>query len=307
MKALVTGGAGFIGSHIVDALIKRKFSVYVIDDLSTGRKEHVNPKAKFYKMDVASAKVVPLVRRIKPDFIFHTAAHIDVRKSVEDPSHDAKINILGILRLLEATRELKIKKFVFSSTGGAIYGSAKKMPTPENYPAHPHSPYGVAKLASEHYLDCLGKLWNIPVVVLRYANVYGPRQVSLPGVEGAVVSAFIKILLGNKTPTIYGDGKQTRDFVYVDDVVAANLLAMKKSVTGVFNIGSGKETSVNELFKKISKILRSKKKPKHKPTRPGEERRSVLSASRARRDLGWKPEISLEKGLCRTVTWFYDR
>jgi len=299
MKFLVTGGAGFIGSHLVDRLIKEGHKVAVIDNLSTGRKENLNPKAKFYKIDICSYRISQIFKKEKPEVVFHYAAQIDVRKSVKDPVEDAKINILGTLNILENCKKYNIRKVIFASTGGAIYGDADIVPTPETYPELPLSPYGIAKLTIEKHLSYYYKVFGLPYVSLRLANVYGPRQNSKG--EAGVVAIFCDKMLSKKQPIINGDGKQTRDFVFVDDVVEANISALKKDKVGIFNIGTARETDVNTLFKKLRELTDSKCAKIHGPTLPGEQKRSCLDYSEAKRELGWQPKYSLDKGLKKTV------
>jgi UDP-glucose 4-epimerase len=307
-KAVVTGGAGFIGSHMTDFLIKKGYKVTVIDNLKVGKRKNVNPKAKFYKADIKSLDfIIDIFKREKPDFVFHFAAQIDVRYSVANPWEDARENIIGGINLIEASRRCKVKKFIFSSSGGAIYGGAKKIPTPETYRPHPFSPYGVSKFSFEEYLHCFRHIETNPLnsISLRYANVYGPRQDSKG--EAGVIAIFTDKLLAKKQPIIFGDGKNTRDFVYVDDVVQANWLALRKNTRHkIFNIGTGKETNINQIFVKLKKATASKFKAKHSAAKAGEERRSALDSSRARRELGWRPKMNLDKGLEQTVAWFRD-
>jgi len=305
MKCLVTGGAGFIGSHLVDKLIKEGHKVVVIDNLSTGRKENLNPKAKFYKIDICSYRISQIFKKEKPEVVFHYAAQIDVRKSVKDPVEDAKINILGTLNILENCKKYNIRKVIFASTGGAIYGDADIVPTPETYPELPLSPYGIAKLTIEKHLSYYYKVFGLPYVSLRLANVYGPRQNSKG--EAGVVAIFCDKMLSKKQPIINGDGKQTRDFVFVDDVVEANISALKKDKVGIFNIGTARETDVNTLFKKLRELTDSKCAKIHGPTLPGEQKRSCLDYSEAKRELGWQPKYSLDKGLKKTVEWFRQK
>jgi len=305
MKFLVTGGAGFIGSHLVDRLIKGGHKVVVIDNLSTGRKENLNPKAKFYKIDICSYRISQIFKKEKPEIVFHFAAQIDVRKSVENPVEDAKINILGTLNILENCKKYNIRKVIFASTGGAIYGDADIVPTPETYPELPLSPYGIAKLTIEKHLSYYYKVFGLPYVSLRLANVYGPRQNSKG--EAGVVAIFCDKMLSKKQPIINGDGKQTRDFVFVDDVVEANISALKKDKVGIFNIGTARETDVNTLFKKLRELTDSKCAKIHGPTLPGEQKRSCLDYSEAKRELGWQPKYSLDKGLKKTVEWFRNK
>lgn len=302
MKILVTGGAGFIGSHLVDALVTRGHRVTVLDDLSTGSRGQVNPRARFVRGDVASPAAERLVKRLKPDVIYHLAAQKDVRLSVNDPVADARVNVLGLLMLVRgALAAGGVKRFIFTSTGGAIYGGADVLPTPEEYPARPLSPYGASKLASELYLSAYRLTGLLPFVSLRLGNVYGPRQ--SPASEAGVVAIWTGALAAGKRPIVYGDGKQTRDFVYVQDVVRALLIALRKGANGTFNIGTGEETSVNTLLRMMRAVSGSDLKPVYAPARPGEERRSVLKIARARRVLGWKPQVSLERGIAKTVSW----
>jgi len=310
MKILVTGGAGFIGSHLVDGLIKEDHRVFVIDNLSTGRRENVNKKAKFYETDICSSKISQIFKREKPEVVYHLAAQIDVRKSVEDPIEDAKINILGSLNIIQNFISINqpnqhksvFKKFIFASTGGAIYGDANIIPTPENYPEFPLSPYGIEKLTTEKYLNYYHKVFGLSFISLRLANVYGPRQNSKG--EAGVVAIFCDKMLSRKQPIINGDGKQTRDFVFVDDVVEANILAMKTKKVGIFNIGTAKETDINTIFKKLKELTNSKYREIHVPGKIGEQKRSCLDYSKAKKELGWQPKYSLEKGLQITVDWF---
>lgn len=300
--ALVTGGAGFIGSHIVDALIRRHIRVYVVDDLSTGRIKNVNPNAKFFKLSVVSPEFPKLIRRLKPDVIFHTAAQIDVRHSVADPGHDAQVNILGTIEAAHAAAACGVKKIVFSSSGGVMYPNHLRPPYSEKTPAEPISPYGISKRAGEMYLAYEQAVHGLPCMTLRYANVYGPRQSSKG--EAGVIAIFTDRLLRAQAVTINGAGTQTRDFVFVDDVVKANMLAMQKNAHGIFNIGTGKETNVNTLFRKLKKLTASDVPENHGPACTGEVMRSSLDARKAGRELGWKSDISLDEGLKRTVEWF---
>ncbi|MDP3900873.1 MAG: NAD-dependent epimerase/dehydratase family protein [bacterium] len=299
---LVTGGAGFIGSHVADRLIEEGHRVVVVDDLSSGSRKNLNPKATFIKLDIQSPKLKEVFRKERPEAVFHFAAQIDVRKSVQDPVADAKVNILGSLNLLENCVKHKVKKVVFASTGGAIYGDADVIPTPESYPAHPVSPYGVAKLSVEHYLHYYHKIFGLPYVVLRFANVYGPRQD--PFGEAGVVAIFTNALLSGKRPTIYGSGRQTRDFVFVGDAAEAALKGLGRKKVGIFNVGTGKQTSVQELLRALQTIVGSSLGAKKGPARPGEQQKSCLAWSGARRALGWKPKHALREGLRETVVSF---
>ena len=301
-KVLITGGAGFIGSHLVDELIEEGYEVVVIDNLSTGSKNNLNPLAKFYLIDIRDKKVEDIFREENPDFVFHFAAQINVRQSVEDPKEDADINIIGGLNILENCKKYNIKKIIFSSTGGAIYGDANILPTPENYSEYPLSPYGIAKLAMEKYLNYYSKVFGISFVALRFANVYGPRQNSKG--EAGVVSIFCDKIFSGGDPMINGDGMQTRDFVYVLDVVSAAILALKRGKNEVFNIGTGKETNIKEIFSIIKKEANINCQEVYGPAPKGEQQRSCLDNLKAKNELGWKPEYEIENGIKETVNWF---
>ncbi len=312
---LVTGGAGFIGSHLADRLIQEGYKVVIIDNLSSGKRKNLNPRAKFYKVDIRNKKtLINVFQKEKPRDVFHLAAQINLRKSVNDPVEDANINILGSLNLVQCfiqskNFDCKNSKFIFSSTGGAIYGDPRIVPTSENFLARPMSPYGIAKLSFEHYLDYYQKVFGLNFVSLRYSNVYGPRQNSKG--EAGVVAIFCDQILSKNKPVINGNGQQTRDYVFVDDVVEANvlsfqscLLAERKNIKGIFNIGTGKETSVNQLFQKINKIFNSKIQRKYGPAKKGEQKRSCLDCQKAKKILKWKSKVDLDEGLEKTVEWF---
>ena len=295
-KILVTGGAGFIGSNLVDELIEKNYEVVIVDNLSTGKKENINPEAEFYNVDILDKeKLEQIFIKEKPEFISHHAAQIDVRKSVSDPVFDANINILGTLNLLELAKKYKIKKVVFASSGGAIYGEADIVPTSEEYTPKPISSYGISKFSIEQYLNYYNEVFGLKFVALRYANVYGPRQDPLG--EAGVVAIFCNKLLNNEQLTINGDGKQTRDFVYVGDIVNANILSFEKDIEGIFNIGTGIEISINELFDVLIKISGVKMQENHGVALKGEQMRSCLTASKIRQAVGWNAYISLENGL----------
>lgn len=305
MRIMVTGGAGFIGSHVTDALVARGHRVLVVDDLSTGSRRNLNPRAQFLKMDIRSPRIAGVFLRFRPDVVYHLAAEKDPRASVLDPVRDAETNIIGLLRVVAASRDIKIKKFIFASTGGAIYGGASRVPTPETYPAHPLSPYGVSKLAAEHYLHSFRHAGGFPSVSLRLANVYGPRQD--PKSEAGVVAIWIAAMRRKRPVLIFGDGKQTRDFVYIDDVVRAFLVALGKPVVGIYNIGTGRETSLNALYRAVVKIVGVSVPPVYGPSRLGEERRSAIDPQLAEKALGWKPRTPLEGGLKKTIAWFQKK
>lgn len=302
MNCLVTGGAGFIGSNLADALLERGDSVAVIDNLSTGRKENVPQKARFYHNDISEPVIDKIFERERFDFVFHLAAQMDVRKSVEDPANDARINILGGINLLTSAVRHNVKRFIFSSTGGAIYGEQDYFPADENHPLRPVSPYGISKLAFEKYLYYFHLQFGLSYMSLRYANVYGPRQNSKG--EAGVVAIFCERLLKGEKAIVNGDGLQTRDFVYVGDVVKANLLAMKDDRTGAFNVGTGIETDINGIFEMIKKATGSKQKRVNRDAMPGEQRRSVISYDLIKKEIGWMPAVSLGDGIKRTVDFF---
>jgi UDP-glucose 4-epimerase len=302
VKVLVTGGAGFIGSHVADRLIREGYKVTIIDNLSTGSEMNINPKAKFFEVDIRSAVIDKIFEKTKPDILCHHAAQIDVRKSTDDPILDAQVNIIGTLNLLGACVRHKVKKVIFASTGGAIYGEQDYFPADEKHPANPLSPYGVTKLTIEKYLLFFRETRGIEYVSLRYANVYGPRQNPLG--EAGVVAIFSRKLLTGEQAIVNGDGKQTRDFVFVDDVVESNVLAINYTKSDIFNIGTGVETDINMLFGMLRDETKSTQEEVHAPAKAGEQQRSVLDSSRAEKLLGWKPRLSMEQGLARTVEYF---
>lgn len=305
MKVLVTGGAGFIGSNVVDKLINRDHEVVIIDDLSTGRLENLNERARFYKVDICSPELEGIFRKEMPDIVNHHAAQIDVRRSLDNPILDAQINIMGSLNLLGCCQKYGAKKVIYASTGGAIYGEPESLPASEDYSVKPLTPYGVNKYIVEKYLALYRQNYNLDHTILRYGNVYGPRQD--PRGEAGVVAIFIEGMLRGKRPIVFGDGEQTRDFVYVDDVVNANLLAMNDGNGGIFNIGTGQPTSVNELFKLLKEILKYNSQPLYGNERPGEIRNIYLDITRAQRNIGWRPEVGLKEGLVRTIRWLSER
>jgi UDP-glucose 4-epimerase len=300
MKILVTGGAGFIGSHVVDRCVGAGHDVVVVDNLSTGQRDRVNAAARLCVIDVRDPALTDVFRAERPDVMIHHAAQAEVRRSVEDPRLDADVNILGAVNLLECCRTHGVARVIYSSSGGAAYGDTDVLPTPEDHPARPSSPYGVSKLTAEHYLACWSEMYGISGLSFRYANVYGPRQ--SPSGEAGVVAIFSHRLLAGEPVVINGDGRQTRDYVYVGDVADANLLALQQpEATGVVNLGTGVETSVVELFDRVRAAVGSTMQPQHGPAKLGEQRRSVLDATRAFRLLGWTPRVSLDDGLRLTV------
>ncbi len=302
MKVLVTGGAGFIGSHLVDRLIKENHKVVVVDNLSTGKKENLNPKARFYQIDIQDTEISQIFQKEKPEVVFHFAAQIDVRKSVEDPMSDAKINILGSLNLLDNCKKYKVKKFIFSSSVG-VYGEPKTLPVKENHPLNPIAPYPITKLAIEKYLNYF-QTQGLDFVSLRYSNIYGPRQSS--GGEGGVVAIFIDKILKGERPIIFGNGKQTRDFLYVDDAVKAAILALNAPSSSIYNVGTNKEIAINDLLELLSKILKVKVKPIFQSLRQGEIIKSRTDYSKAKKELNWQPKYNLEEGLEETVRFFKE-
>jgi len=301
-KCLVTGGAGFIGSHLVERLIREGYEIVVIDNLSTGKKENLNPKANFYKADICDLKITQIFKKEKPDAVFHFAAQINARKSIKEPIFDAKTNILGSLNVLENCRKYKVSKIIFASSGGEIYGEVKKLPIPETHFPFPQSPYGVGKLAIEKYLDSYFKIFHLPYISLRYGNVYGPRQ--NPKSEAGVIAIFITKMLKNEQPIIYGDGNQTKDYIFIDDAIEATLSSFKKRFRGILNVGTSQETSPNEIFWKLKRIVNEKCKKVYAPAPPTELKRVSLSIDLAKKVLKWKPRIDLDQGLIKTVNWY---
>lgn len=302
MKILITGGAGFIASHITDAFIEEGHDVTVLDDLSTGFEKNLNAKAKFVKMNICDPDIEGLFENGKFDLVNHHAAQMDVRRSVADPAFDANINILGTINLLQSSVKHGIKKFMFASTGGAVYGEQVFFPANEEHQTNPVSPYGISKLSVEKYLYYYHNEYGLKHTILRYANIYGPRQ--NPFGEAGVVAIFCNKLLNGEQPIINGDGKQTRDYVYVQDVVKANLLTLNDETSSVYNVGTGIENNVNELFSKLNKIIGNNQVEKHGPPTLGEQKRSVISSEKLFDKLNWKPSIMLDKGLKDTVAFF---
>ncbi|MBB4062125.1 UDP-glucose 4-epimerase [Salinibacter ruber] len=289
---------------MADALLGQGHTVHVIDDLSTGRRRNVPAEATLFEQDIRSEAAAGLMAEHEYELLVHHAAQMDVRKSVDDPGLDADVNIRGLLNLMEAGVENGLQKVIFASTGGAIYGEPEYTPQDLAHPLRPVSPYGVAKLAAEKYLHYYQHQYGVEAVALRYANVYGPRQ--NPHGEAGVVAIFARQLLTGEQPVVYGDGEQTRDYVYVGDVARANLAALSHQGSGVFNVGTERETSVNELFGEIRVAAGVDVSKEHAPAKPGEQQRSVLGVEQSRTTLGWEPQVSLEQGLRRTVDWFRD-
>ncbi len=302
MKILVTGGAGFIGSHLVDALMGEGHEVVVLDDLSSGTVKNLPRKIRFIKLDVRSNNIFTLFSDERFDAVYHLAAQMDVRKSVADPRFDASVNIIGGINILEAAVRNKVARFVFASTGGAIYGEQDYFPADEKHPTRPLSPYGIAKLSFENYLFFYKHVYGLEYVTLRFANVYGPRQ--NPHGEAGVVAIFTSKMLAGEAPVINGDGKQTRDYIYVGDIVSAAVKALVHPETGIFNLGTSVETDVNVLFRRIREFVGSDCPEQHGPAKAGEQLRSVLDVSLAKSKLGWEPVVGIEEGLKKTVEYF---
>lgn len=305
MKVLVTGGAGFIGSHLVDRLVLEGHEAVVVDNLATGKRRNINRAARFYKMDIQSWRLERVFRNERPNVVMHLAAQMDVRKSVEDPMFDAQVNVLGTLNVLQQAVKHGVRKVVFSSSGGAIYGEQETYPAPETHVTRPLSPYGLSKLCGEQYLSYFQRVSGLQAVSLRYANVYGPRQD--PEGEAGVVAIFIQKMLNNEQAVINGNGRQTRDFVFVDDVVEANLAMMGQETQGTYNVGTGVETSINDLFRILVQHTGSNCKDVHGPAKKGEQARSVIDNTKLRHEVSWEPKADLSEGLKKTVDYFRER
>lgn len=285
-------------------MIQEGYEVVVVDNLSTGRRENLNSRAQFREMDIRSKQIPSLLLEERPHYVFHFAAQVDVRKSMEDPLFDTEVNVLGTLNLIQASLKAEVRRFLFASTGGALYGEVTTRPFREEDPIRPLSAYGIAKYAGEMYLDCFSRTQGLPFVVLRLANVYGPRQ-DFRG-EAGVVAIFCRQMLQGETPVLYGHGKMVRDYVYVGDVVEAALHALKAGENGIYNVGTGRPTTVGELFQYLKRLTGFSGEPLLADARPGEIVRSLLDASAIRSDLGWQPRVSLEEGLCLTAQWLRD-
>lgn len=303
MKVLVTGGAGFIGSHVVDLFVANGYQVVVVDDLSSGRRSNLNPEATFYQLDIRSPQLVEVFEKERPDYVDHHAAQMDVRRSVADPLFDADVNIRGSINLLECARQFGVKRFIYISTGGAVYGEPEYLPCDEAHPINPICPYGASKHTVEHYLYMYQENYNLAYNVLRYPNVYGPRQD--PHGEAGVVAIFTGQMLKEKPVVINGDGEQERDFVYVGDCARANLMVTtSEHANQIYNLGVGQGTTVNEVYRTLKAITAYPLEAAHGPAKVGETRRIFLDASKAKRELGWGATISLEEGLQKTAEYF---
>ncbi len=305
MDVLVTGGAGFIGSHVVDALVAGGHQVTVVDNLSTGKRANLPAEVPLMEVDLRSDDLEAVFRRVRPQAVFHLAAQASVPNSVADPATDAKINVLGTINLLERCRNAGVGRVVYSSTGGALYGEPEQFPCAEEHPVRPLSPYGISKYVAEKYIEMYGRLHGLEYAILRYANVYGPRQD--PFGEAGVVAIFTQRMVRGEDVVVFGDGTQERDFVYVEDVARANLLALERGSGQALNIGCGTGTSVNELVSRLREPTGYEREPTYTESRPGDVYRIALDASRAHRELGWEPRVSLEEGLSRTVAAIRDR
>ncbi len=303
-KVLVTGGAGFIGSHIVDLYLKHGHDVAVVDNLSTGRRDNLDPRARLYQVDLLDARLAEVLDRERPQVVNHHAAQISIKVSMQDPARDAQTNILGSLRLLECCHRYGARKVIFASSGGAIYGEPTRLPCDEEHPTRPLSPYGIAKMTFEHYLQVLASAYGMDYTVLRYGNVYGPRQD--PQGEAGVVAIFTGRMLKGEPVTINGDGEQTRDYVYVGDLARANLLALEKGAGQAYNLASGVPTSVNQISGHLARLTGYTLAPEHGVPLSGEVRHIYLAIDKARQGLGWQPLVGLEEGLARTVAHFRE-
>jgi UDP-glucose 4-epimerase len=304
LKILVTGGAGFIGSNVVDAYIDLGHDVIVVDNLSTGFKRNLNPKAKFHELSIGDKGLSTVFQNERPDVVNHHAAQIDVRKSGDDPIADAEDNILGSLNLITNCVQSGAKRIIYASTGGAIYGEAEYLPADENHPVNPVAQYGVSKHTVEHYLYLYHSLYGLDHVILRYANVYGPRQ--NPFGEAGVVAIFATQMLTGQQPTIFGPGDKTRDYVHVSDVTTANILALERGMNTILNIGTGVETSDQAIFDTLAEVLGYNRPPIYAPVRKGEVYRIYLECSRARQELGWSPRLSLKEGIAQTAEYYRE-
>jgi len=299
MKCLITGGNGFIGSHLADELIEKGHQVIVIDSFFSGKKQNLNSKIKLFRLDICNPKIFNVFKKEKPDIVYHLAGPINLRRKINDPLFDKGLSTIGgAKRILDYSHILNVKKFIFISSGGAIYSGARVIPTPEDYPAHPTSFYGLANLILERLLEEYYKMYKLNSIILRLSNIYGPRQWG-----SGVIPSFIKQILRNESPVINNNGKQTRDFVYIDDVVRALLISAKTKKTGIFNVGSGREVSLNELLKEITEILNMKIKPIYSFTEE-ETQRSALDCSKIKKELNWEPRVNLEEGLKMTINYF---
>lgn len=305
MRILVTGGAGFIASHVVDRYIEKGHSVAVLDDLSTGNRENVNPKATLFECSLLDDQLEAVFKEFKPEVVSHHAAQVNVRRSVDEPAFDAQVNVLGSIQLFEAARKSECRKVIYASSGGACYGEPEDLPAPEETLVRPLCPYGVSKGTAEVYLEFYGRLYGLPYTILRYANVYGPRQD--PHGEAGVVAIFSEMMIRGQRPSIFGDGSKTRDYVYVEDIAEANVLALEKGDGGVYNVGAGRQITDDEIFNAIRDALGAEMTPIYTDFRTGEVRHICLDASRIRRDLGWSAKTPLEEGIPKAVKFYQEK
>jgi UDP-glucose 4-epimerase len=303
MKILVTGGAGFIGSHIVDRYIELGHDVIVVENLATGNQDNVNPAARFFLIDVRSSEFAELIRTEKPEVINHHAAQTLVRVSTEQPVFDADVNVLGIINLLQAATAAGVRKVIFASSGGTVYGTRDVLPITEDTPFSPESPYGISKVSSEFYLRYYAANWGVAYTALRYANIFGPRDTVS---SEHVITVFATQMIKGQTPTIHWDGEQAKDYLYVGDVVEANVLALTKGDNEAYNLGAGQAISVNAIFEKIRDILDIDVQPNYGPKRLGDVRLFYLDSAKAQRELGWRPQAPFDQALARTVLWYSD-
>ncbi|WP_209977737.1 NAD-dependent epimerase/dehydratase family protein [Paenibacillus eucommiae] len=301
MHILVTGGAGFIGSHLVDVLVEEGHSVVVIDNLSSGHAANVNDKAELYQLDVTDDRLAEVFASFKPEVVYHHAAQVDVSASLKNPLHDANVNILGTIHMLELCRKYQVRKLIYASSA-AVYGAPHYLPINEAHPIHPQSSYGISKFTAEPYIQMYAQLYGLDYTILRYANVYGIRQD--PYGEGGVISIFIDKLLREASLVIYGDGEQTRDFIYVKDVVSANLAALTRGSGSILNIGSNRSTSIHEIYRMLCEILECSAVPSYEESRPGDIGHSLLDHTLAAEKLGWMPDYSLLRGLTETCGYY---
>lgn len=302
MKVLVTGGAGFIGSHLADSLIERGDEVVVVDNLATGFKENINPCARFYQLSIGDEGLAEVFERERPEIVSHHAAQMDLRRSVAEPIFDAQENIMGSLNVILNSVRFGVQKLIYASSGGAVYGEAQYLPVDENHPINPISQYGVSKHTVEHYLHLYCHQYGLNYVILRYPNVYGPRQ--NPFGEAGVIAIFARHMLRGERPTIFGPGDKTRDYTHVSDVVEANLLAMERGRNAIYNIGTGIETSDKEIFDVLAEALGYQGTPLYAPSRQGEIQRICLSWSKAQKELGWRSKLPLKEGILKTVAYY---
>jgi UDP-glucose 4-epimerase len=302
MKILVTGGAGFIGSHVVDAMVEAGHQVVIVDNLTTGRTSNLNPKAKFYKLDIRSPQLSEVFEIERPEIVDHHAAQVDVRRSVSDPLFDADVNIQGGIRLIQLCLEFGVQKFIYISSGGAVYGEPEYLPCDEKHPIHPLAPYGASKYTLEMYLYLNKQVHGLDYTILRYGNVYGPRQD--PNGEAGVVAIFTGRMLQGHSVTINGSGEQERDFVYVGDCARANIMVLDQGSGQIYNLASGEATSINQLFSELKEITAYRMEPLYGSAKLGETFRIFLDAGKARAELGWQPLVDIKQGLSRTVEYF---